>query len=76
MEWGCVYLRVMGKRLNVYAAIRRTTMSSKNKTEVVHARITPDLRQQINDLVSSGSYRNESHFVREAVEEKIQRGEN
>ena len=66
----------MGKRLNVYTVIGRTTMSSKNKTEVVHTRITSDLRQKIVTLINEEKYRNESHFVREAVEEKIQRGEN
>lgn len=50
-------------------------MNSKRKTEVVHARITSDLRHQMNTIIHTRPYKNESQFILKAIEEKICRGE-
>ena len=50
-------------------------MNSEKKTEIIHARISFDLRHQMNTLILVGPYKGESQFVREAIEEKIKRGE-
>jgi len=71
----CTFKVYGGESLKCIQPTKRTTMNSEKKTEIIHARISFDLRHQMNTLILAGPYKGESQFVREAIEEKIKRGE-
>ena len=43
------------------------------RTEIVHSRITKEERTQISAKIKTDGYRNESDFIRKAIQEKLRR---
>ena len=52
-----------------------TPNMGSNRTEVVHSRIPPKLRERMGTLILRDYYDNESRFIKEVIVEKLKREE-
>ena len=72
-EWASKVFKDCGgaKVINVFG-YTIGNMGSKRKNTVVHSRISFQLREKMNEIITRDCYVSESDFIRTAIKEKLQ----